>query len=88
MVTETRRNINCVREFNETLRIRAQITTENDQVSVQQRELIYRWIHGGGSLNRPLTEETDRVFADLIEQQREYERQRAANPLPPSICGK
>ena len=88
MSVQNQQNADCVREFNETLQVRARITSQNDEVSLRQRELIYEWIHGGGSLNRELTQKTDREFADLIHLQREYEQQRAANPLPPATCGK
>jgi hypothetical protein len=43
---QTQANADCVREFNDVLRTRVQITTENDEVSREQRELIYQWIHG------------------------------------------
>lgn len=42
---QTQQNANCVREFNQTLRVRSAITAENDALSIQQRELIYHWIH-------------------------------------------
>lgn len=35
----------CQREFNMSLRARAQITTENDSVSIDQRMIVYNWIH-------------------------------------------
>lgn len=43
---QTQQNANCVREFQQVLRVRAAITTENDQLSIQQRQIIYNWIHG------------------------------------------
>ena len=43
---QTQANADCVREFNERLSIRSKITEENDRLSIEQRELIYDWIHG------------------------------------------
>lgn len=45
MALQNQQNADCVREFNQVLRERAQVTTENDQISIYQRELIYEWIH-------------------------------------------
>jgi hypothetical protein len=102
---QTQDNADCVREFQRTLAVRAQITTENDEVSRAQRELVYAWMHGLIFPDDPaiaqleptdprreqhaieLTIRTDREFVRLINQQREYERQRAVNPLPPATCG-
>ncbi|MGV0793002.1 hypothetical protein [Mycolicibacterium sp. XJ1819] len=101
---QNQQNADCVREFNHVLRERASVTTQNDQISIEQRELIYTWIHAlifpppdiaalhdNHPLRRDyalrLTIATDMKFAELIEKQREYERVRAANPLPPPTCG-
>ena len=35
----------CQREFNDALKARAQITSENDEVSQDQRRIIFDWIH-------------------------------------------
>lgn len=35
----------CIRDFNHVLIQRADITAQNDQVSQDQRQLIYNWIH-------------------------------------------
>lgn len=104
MSVQNQENADCTREFNQVLRERAAVTTQNDQISIQQRELIYQWIHNlifpppeiaRLDTNDPvrqeyavkLTRATDEKFAALIDKQREYERHRAANPLPPPTCG-
>lgn len=38
-------NADCVRQFQHALKARSQITIENDEISIQQRQLIYNWIH-------------------------------------------
>lgn len=35
----------CQREFNQALRDRAQITSENDDLSQAQRRIVFHWIH-------------------------------------------
>lgn len=45
MGAQTQANADCVREFNQVLRERSAVTSENDQISIYQRELIYNWIH-------------------------------------------
>lgn len=45
VAVQNQQNANCVREFNQVLRERASVTSQNDQLSIQQRELIYDWIH-------------------------------------------
>lgn len=104
MSIQTQQNADCVREFNQVLRERSKVTTENDQISIEQRELIYDWIHEllfpppeiaklpGSHPAREkwaidLTLKTDAAFAKSIQQQRENEAHRAANPLPPPTCG-
>jgi hypothetical protein len=42
---QNQQNADCVREFNQVLRERSEITSENDKLSVEQRSLIYDWIH-------------------------------------------
>lgn len=42
---QTQQNADCVREFQQVLRDRASVTSENDKLSQQQRLLIYNWIH-------------------------------------------
>ena len=42
---QTQQNADCVREFNQVLRVRSEVTSENDRISIEQRELIYDWIH-------------------------------------------
>lgn len=104
MALQTQQNADCVREFNQVLRERSAVTSENDRLSIQQRTLIYDWIHNlifpppdiarlpGSDPAREkwainLTVETDKQFRASIEQQRENEARRAANPLPPPTCG-
>lgn len=45
IAAQTQQNADCVREFNQVLRERSSVTSENDQLSIRQRELIYDWIH-------------------------------------------
>lgn len=45
VAVQNQQNADCVREFNQTLRERSAITSENDRLSIRQRELIYDWIH-------------------------------------------
>lgn len=45
MANQTQSNADCVREFQQVLRDRSSVTTENDKLSQQQRTLIYHWIH-------------------------------------------
>lgn len=104
MSIQNQQNADCVREFNQVLRERSRVTTENDQISIQQRILIYDWIHDllfpppdiaelpGSDPAREkwaidLTLETDKKFAASLEQQRQNEAHRTANPLPPPTCG-
>lgn len=42
---QTQQSANCVREFQKALSVRSQITVENDQISVEQRGIIYNWMH-------------------------------------------
>lgn len=42
---QTQQNADCVREFNQVLRDRSSVTSENDQLSIEQRQLIYDWMH-------------------------------------------
>lgn len=35
----------CQIEFNQALKARAQITTENDELSQEQREVVFHWMH-------------------------------------------
>jgi hypothetical protein len=104
MAVQNQQNADCVREFNQVLRERAAVTTENDRLSIEQRKLIYDWIHnlifppphiaelpGSHPVREKwaigLTLETDKKFAESIQQQRENDARRAANPLPPPTCG-
>ena len=104
MAVQNQQNADCVREFNQVLRERSSVTSENDQLSMQQRRLIYDWIHNlvfpppdiakldGTDPAREkwavdLTLETDKQFRASLEQQRENDAHRAANPLPPPTCG-
>ncbi len=45
LAQETQRSADCVREFQQVLRERSSVTTQNDQISIEQRELIYEWMH-------------------------------------------
>lgn len=45
MAAETQQNADCVREFQQVLRDRSAVSTENDQISIAQRKLLYNWIH-------------------------------------------
>jgi hypothetical protein len=45
MAVQTQTNADCVREFQQVLRERSQVTSENDRISTDQRELIYGWLH-------------------------------------------
>jgi hypothetical protein len=45
MAFQNQQNADCVREFNQVLRDRSSVTSENDQISQQQRQLIYHWMH-------------------------------------------
>lgn len=45
MAVETQQSADCVREFQQVLRERAKVTSENDQLSIEQRKLLYDWIH-------------------------------------------
>lgn len=45
MAFQNQQNADCVREFNQVLRERSSVTSENDQLSIHQRELIYNWMH-------------------------------------------
>lgn len=45
MAVQNQQNADCVREFNQTLRERAAVTSENDALSIEQRELLYGWLH-------------------------------------------
>lgn len=45
IAAQTQQNADCVREFNQVLRERSAVTSENDRLSMQQRQLIYDWIH-------------------------------------------
>lgn len=104
MAIQNQQNADCVREFNQVLRQRSQITSENDKLSIEQRTLIYNWMHDlvfpppeiarlpGTDPNREkyaidLTLETDKRFRESLQQQRENDARRAANPLPPPTCG-
>lgn len=42
---QTQQNANCVREFQQVLRDRSTITSDNDRISQDQRKLVYEWIH-------------------------------------------
>lgn len=104
MAVETQQSADCVREFQQVLRDRSTVTSENDRLSIEQRELIYEWIHNlifpppdiaelpGSDPRREawaiaLTEDTDKKFAESLEQQRENDEYRLAHPLPPPRCG-
>lgn len=45
VAVQNQQNADCVREFNHVLRQRSEITTENDSISLEQRQLLYDWIH-------------------------------------------
>lgn len=45
MANQTQTNADCVREFQQVLRDRSSVTSENDKLSQEQRQLIYGWIH-------------------------------------------
>lgn len=45
MSIQTQQNADCVREFQQVLRDRSSVTSENDRISQDQRKLIYDWIH-------------------------------------------
>lgn len=45
IAVQAQQNADCVREFNQVLRERSQITSENDRLSIEQRELLYNWMH-------------------------------------------
>jgi hypothetical protein len=45
MAVQNQQNADCVREFQQVLRDRSAVTTENDQLSIYQRRLLYDWIH-------------------------------------------
>lgn len=64
-------NANCVREFNQTLRERATISTENDAISLEQRTLIYRWMH---DLVFPPPELADLELSDPARERWNLER--------------
>lgn len=104
MAVQNQQNANCVREFQQTLRERSAITSDNDRLSIEQRVLVYDWMHGlvfppediaalpGSDPRREkyaldLTIATDKKFEASLEQQRENDARRAANPLPPPTCG-
>jgi hypothetical protein len=104
VMVETREANQCIQEFNQALRVRSQITQENDRLSIQQREIIYGWMHAlvfppphiaqlsNSDPKRQqwavqLTLDTDEVFKKSLEQQRENDEKRAANPLPAPTCG-
>ncbi len=42
---QTQQNADCVREFQQVLRDRSSVASENDRISQDQRKLIYDWIH-------------------------------------------
>jgi len=42
---QSQQNADCVREFQQVLRDRSALTSENDKLSQQQRLLIYNWMH-------------------------------------------
>jgi hypothetical protein len=44
MAVQNQQNADCVREFNQVLRARSQVTAENDAISIYQRELVYNWM--------------------------------------------
>lgn len=45
IAAQTQQNADCVREFNQVLRERSAVTSENDRISIYQRELVYQWMH-------------------------------------------
>lgn len=44
IAAQTQENANCVREFNQILRVRAQITEDNDHWSAVQRKALGDWL--------------------------------------------
>lgn len=42
---QTQQSADCVREFQQVLRDRSSVTSSNDQLSIQQRQLLYEWMH-------------------------------------------
>lgn len=45
MAIQNQQNADCVREFNQVLRERSQVAADNDRLSIEQRNLLYDWIH-------------------------------------------
>jgi len=45
MAVQSQQNADCIRQFQQVIRDRASVTTENDKLSQQQRALLYTWIH-------------------------------------------
>lgn len=45
MAIQTQQNADCVREFQQVLRDRSSVTSDNDRISQYQRKLVYEWIH-------------------------------------------
>lgn len=45
MAVQNQQNADCIRQFQEVIRDRASVTSENDKLSQQQRALVYSWIH-------------------------------------------
>lgn len=44
IAAQTQENANCVREFNQTLRVRSQISEDNDHWSMVQRKALGDWL--------------------------------------------
>lgn len=45
ITVSTHRNNECIQQFNEVLRVRSAIATENDQLSIDQRKIVFNWMH-------------------------------------------
>jgi hypothetical protein len=102
LMAQNQRNADCVREFQETLQVRAEAFDQNDLVSIRQRELIYQWIHKlvfpPAELAALPTDDPRRqqfAISETIKVDQEFkvliDRQRdnekARPALPPATCG-
>jgi len=45
VAVQNQENANCVREFQQVLRDRSAISAENDAISLEQRHVVYDWMH-------------------------------------------
>jgi len=62
MANQTQQNADCVREFQQVLRDRSSVTSENDKLSQEQRQLIYGWIHNRCPAARTSRSSTERTL--------------------------